>query len=357
MQRNKTTILLGAGAMIPYGGPTTKDLTQRLLHNSGCKGFFSSIYNWTNGHANFEFLLSSIETLLDWKLANEDNNSQVQNPNILLEPIYAYKYSPKWEIWEIYKEAINDIIERIKYYDDYDYNSSCHDRLKTLVDFIVCKKQKSSLKIYSLNYDRLIPRVVSKYGLDFYEGYGNNGYEYDLIKFNNYSLTYFNLHGSIYNGYITSGIAKILDNPVTLEHMDYIHGGNPNEKTIFLPIIAGYNKSQRIMSEPFNLGIAAFMNDCNTCSRLVVIGYSFEDPHINAILNKFINQDLSEIVIVDYCEDDILPDRLRGIPYRVFGIPGAEFIGERNALYLDKNPHIHLYLDGFEQYLNDNISL
>lgn len=355
MGNNKTTILLGAGLMIPFGGPTTKDLTRSLLHNSGCKGFFSSIYNWTNGNANFELLLSSIEILLDWKLANEDNNSQVQNPNILLEPIYAYKYSPKWEIWEIYKEATNDIIRMIK---DYDYyNSSDDEKLKNLVDFLLYKIQKSSLKIYSLNYDRLIPRIASKYGLYFYEGYGNNGYEYDLNKFNDYRITYFNLHGSIYNGYITDGIAKIFDNPVTLEHMDFIHGGNPNENTIFLPIIAGYNKSQRIMSEPFNLGIAAFMNNCNTCSRLVVIGYSFEDPHINAILNKFINQDLTDIVIVDSCKDNYLPDRLRGIPYRAFGIPSAKFIGERNSLYLDKNPHIHLYLDGFEQFINDNIFL
>lgn len=355
MQKYKTTILLGAGAMIPYGGPTTNDLTQGLLHNSKCKGFFSSIYNWTKGKANFEFLLSSIETLLDWKLVNEDNDSQSLNPSILLEPIYAYKCHPKWKIWDIYKEAVNDIIERIK---DYDYYESSYiDKQRTLIDFIVDQKQKSYLKIYSLNYDRIIPRKSTKAGVDFYEGHGNNCYEYDLDKFINHPTTFFNLHGSIYNSYSSGGCVQIYDIPVTLERPYNIRGGNPYENKIFLPIIAGYSKSQRIMSEPFNLGITAFMYDCNSCNRLVIVGYSFEDLHINAILRKFIKLESTEIVIIDKCNDNNFPDRIRKIPYQGFGIPGAQFIGERNALYLDKNPHIHLNLDGFEQYIKDNISL
>ena len=44
---NKTTILLGAGAMIPYGGPTTEELTQRLLKNAMCKKEFEPIFSRT----------------------------------------------------------------------------------------------------------------------------------------------------------------------------------------------------------------------------------------------------------------------------------------------------------------------
>ena len=351
MQKNKTTILLGAGAMIPYGGPTTNDLTQSLLHNSECKGFFISIYKWTSGKANFEFLLSSIETLLDWKLVNEDIDPQLLNPSILMEPIYAYKFSPKWEIWNIYKEAINDIIERIK---DYDYYESSYiDKQKSLIDFIVNKRLKSDLKIYSLNYDRIIPRIGTKAGIDFYEGYGNNCYEYDLEKFTNHPTTFFNLHGSIYNSYSSGGCVQIYDIPVTLEHPYNIRGGNSYENKLFLPIIAGYSKSQRVMSEPFNLGVAAFMNDCNACNRLVIVGYSFGDPYINTILNKFVRIESTEIIIVDYYEGQQLPISLRSIPYQVFGIHGATFIGDSSMLYLDKNPQIKLYIRGFEQYMID----
>ena len=351
MKMEKTTVLLGAGAMIPYGGPTTNELTQRLLDNKECNGFFNPIYYRTNEKANFEFLLSSIESLLDWKLANEDNNSKLFSSNLLLEPIYAYKYSSKWDIWNIYKEAINDIIERIKDYDD--CNSFNIKKHKNLVNYVSNKKLKSPIKIYSLNYDRLIPRIASKYGLNFYEGLGNNGYEYDLTKFTTHPSTFFNLHGSIYTSLVPGDIFKILDTPIELENFQKINGGNPGEDKLFLPIIAGYSKSQRIMSEPFNLGIAAFMNDCNTCSRLVIVGYSFGDPYINSILKRFIKFDSTEIIIIDYYEGEHLSDAFRGIPYLVFGIPQAKFIGEGSFLCLDKNHRIKLYLGGIEKYMTE----
>lgn len=353
----KTTVLLGAGAMIPYGGPTSNDLTQRLLSNSESNSFFGTIYNWTNGKANFEFLLSSIETLLDWKLAYKEGETKLLNPNILLEPISAFRYSTVEKIWYIYKEAINDIIERIKEYDYYSCESLYIDKQKILMDYIVDKRKKSDLKIYSLNYDRIIPRKGTKVGIEFYEGFSKSCCEYDLSKFINHPTTFFNIHGSIYNNYPYGSNVQIYDSPVKLEHSYILKGGNPYENKIFLPIIAGYSKSQRIMSEPFNLGITAFMYDCNSCSRLVIVGYSFEDPHINAILRKFVKLDSTEIVIVDYCKDEEMRDGIRGIPYQVFGIPNAKFVGERNALYLDKNPHIHLYLGGFEQYITNNINL
>ena len=351
IKMEKTTVLLGAGAMIPYGGPTTNELTQRLLDNKECNGFFNPIYYRTNENANFEFLLSSIESLLDWKLANEDNNSELLTSNILLEPIYEYKYRSKWDIWKIYKEAINDIIERIKDYDN--FISFNIEKYKSLVDYISNEKQKSSIKIYSLNYDRLIPRIASKHGINFYEGIGNNGYEYNLRKFATHPSTFFNLHGSIYTSLVSGDVFKIFDTPIELEYLQKINGGNPGEDKLFLPIIAGYSKSQRIMSEPFNLGIAAFMNDCNTCSRLVIVGYSFGDPYINSILKRFIKFDSTEIIIIDYYEGEHLSDAFRGIPYLVFGIPQAKFIGEGSFLCLDKNHRIKLYLGGIEKYMTE----
>lgn len=349
----KTTVLLGAGAMIPFGGPTTEGLTQRLLSNSTCKKEFEHIFNRTNRTCNFEFLLSSLEILFDWKLANEDKESNSTNQYLLLEPKYSYQFDTTKVLWEIYSEAINEIIERIKEYDYYTHPFP--QKLDALADFLIYKKQSNSLKIYSLNYDRLIPKIAKKRGLFFYEGYNDLQYEYDLDKFNTNAQTFFNLHGSIYTSYVSDGVVKVLDNPVELEHQYNLQGGNPGENKVFLPIIAGYSKSQRIMSEPFNLGIAAFMNDCNTCNRLVIVGYSFGDPYINTILKKFIRIDSTEMMIVDYFEGQQLPIRLRGIPYQVFGISGATFIGDGSMLYLDRYPQIKLYIKGFEQYIIDNL--
>lgn len=354
MQEFKTTILLGAGAMIPFGGPTTQELTQRLLCNSICKKEFNPIYVRINKTGNFELLLSSLESLLDWKIANEGHDSKEANSYMLLEPCFPYKNCLIKDLWELYSEAINEIIERVKIYDC--YTPPYPDRLDTLTDFLKRKEQTNSLKIYSLNYDRLIPQIAKKCGLFFYEGFNDLQYEYDLDKFNTSSHTFFNLHGSIYTSYVSGGVVKVLDTPIQLEHRYKIQGGNPGENKVFLPIIAGYSKSQRIMSEPFNFGIAAFMNDCTTCNRLVIVGYSFGDPYINSILKRFIRLDSTEIVIVDYCQGDQLPDRFQSIPYRGFGILQAKFIDNGRMLCVDKNPLIRLYLKGFEQYIIDNLN-
>lgn len=127
--------------MIPFGGPTTQELTQRLMLNNNCKTSLSSIYNWKNKEVNFEFLLSSIENLLDWKLANEDNSINLVNSNLLVEPIFQYRFTSLRDIWDIYREAVNEIIEGVR---EYDHNiSSCPKKLNSLANFVICKSKTS----------------------------------------------------------------------------------------------------------------------------------------------------------------------------------------------------------------------
>ena len=339
--------------MIPFGGPTTQELTQRLMLNNNCKTSLSSIYNWKNKEVNFEFLLSSIENLLDWKLANEDNSINLVNSNLLVEPIFQYRFTSLRDIWDIYREAVNEIIEGVR---EYDHNiSSCPKKLNSLANFVICKSKTSDLKIYSLNYDRLIPQIIKDSDFCFYEGFNDRYCEYDIAKFVNCHNTYFNLHGSIYYSYIPGGRVKLDDIPMNLDHLYYIDGGTPGEKKVFLPIIAGYSKSQRIMCEPFNFGLATFMNDCNTCDRLVIVGYSFGDPHINSILNRFVRRETTDIQIIDYFKGEEIPENIIAIPYVGFGISQARFIKDSNNYYLDKQPNVKAYFNGFEQYINDNM--
>ena len=349
----KTTILLGAGAMIPFGGPTTQELTERLMLNKICGPVLGNIYKWTNKNVNFEFLLSSVENLLDWKLASEDNKVNSINPNILVESVYAYEYTPINTIWDIYREAVNEIIERVREYDL--YTPFCPDKLRSLDSFVINKSKTSNLKIYSLNYDRLIPKLLKNSNVSFYEGFKDQCCEYDITKFVNFHNTFFNLHGSIYYSFISGGQVKLEDIPMNLDHRYNIDGGNPGESKIFLPIIAGYSKSQRIMSEPLNFGLATFMNDCNTCDRLVIVGYSFGDPHINSILKRFVKRDSTEILIIDYFEGDRIPDGISAILYHGFGISQARFIKDGKTYFADKQPNIKAYFDGFEQYINENL--
>lgn len=344
---------MGAGAMIPFGGPTTQELTDRLLKNNICEKLFNPIWSRISQNGNFEFLLSSLEILFEWKHTNERDKSNF-NQYLLLQPTWAYQFYSASKLWEVYSEAINEIIERVKKYDSYTH--PIPNKLDNFAMFLLNLIKTNYLKIYSLNYDRLIPKIMKEKGKIFYEGFDDLRCEYDLAIFNKSPYTFFNLHGSIYNSYISGGDVKISDTPINLEHHYNLQGGNTGEHKVFLPIIAGYSKSQRIMSELSNFGIAAFMNDCNTCDRLIIAGYSFVDPYVNSILKKYVKFRSTEIIIVDYNHGSQLPERLTSIPYWRLGIPQAKFIEKGSIFILDKNPHIKLYVKGFEQYIFDNLN-
>ena len=357
---NKTTILLGAGAMIPFGGPSTKDITERLLKYDSCKYIYKIIQKGYEEKCNFETLLSALELLLEWNLSNDNtgqltfrNTSIYRNVFQLGSPFY---YHTKNKIWEIYKDVVNSIIEAIKDYDYYPNYIDCqHNNNLSILDSFISKCQKNSnLKIYTLNYDRLIPNTINNH-LEIYESIEEDSFSYNLKKFVKHHLTYYNLHGSIYLDYNPYTGIKLLDKPVELENAINMPGGNPNEQKIFLPIIAGYHKSQRMMSQPFHFGLGAFMYDCDDCETIMIVGYSFSDPHINSILNSFIKTKSTKILIVDYSSNYKPTSYMRNAIKRVFKTE-AKFEKVENGVYRNTSGTITLFLRGFDIFIENYIN-
>ncbi len=352
----KTTILLGAGAMIPFGGPSTKDITNRLLYGNSCKYINDIVQQGYEELGNFESLLSALELLFEWNLSNDNTRHLTfQNTSIyrnVFQLTLPFQYHTTDKVWNIYKLVINDIIEVIKDYDYYpQYTGYQNGKDPAILDSFISKCQENSnLKIYTLNYDRLIPKVIGN-KLDVYEGIERESFSYDLKKFSNHHLTYYNLHGSIYIDYNPYTGIKLLDRPVELKNAIIITGGNPNEQKIFLPIIAGYHKSQRMMSQPFNFGLGSFMCDCDDCERIVIVGYSFSDPHINSILSNYIKTNKTEIIIVDYSFDYVLPQRLINIVRRAFKTK-TDFEKVEDGLYRNTSDAITIFLKGFDNYID-----
>lgn len=356
MYKSKKVILLGAGAMIPFGGSTTQELTNRLLVYDKCNTIYKIIQKDYRDTCNFETLLSAVELLLEWSFSNEGSGYLTSQSiyKSIFQKSSSFYYKSKIDFWELYKIIVNEIIESIKEYDYYPYAiEDCKDSSSIILQrYIIECRKKSALKIYTLNYDRLIPKMIkNEENID--EGIDNNRYSYDLIKFINHPMTYFNLHGSIYIHYDCSGLT-IKDYPVELEKPYTLSGGNPNEHKIFLPIIAGYHKSQRLLSEPFNFGAGAFMYDCNTCDELMIIGYSFGDPHINSILKNFINRSSANIVIIDYSHDISFPPLIKKRIDYVFNI-STTFSVINNGIFFDKDNHIMVYLIGFEKFISESL--
>lgn len=353
----KTTILLGAGAMIPFGGPSTKYITDKVLVHESCKYICQIIQRGYKELCNFESLLSALELLLEWNLSNENKrHSTFQNTSIyrnVFQLATAFQYYGTDKVWNIYKDVVNDIIEVIKDYDYYPQCTQCCQSkdTSTLNSFISKYLEDSDLKIYTLNYDRLIPNLVRNHH-EIYEGIDEEVFSYNLCKMIHHHFTYFNLHGSIYIDYNPNSGIKLRERPAELEKAIFINGGNPNEQKIFLPIIAGYHKSQRMMSKPFNFGLSAFMYDSQESNIIIIIGYSFGDPHINSILSNFVKTNNSEIIIVDYSSDMKHSCRLINNIRTVFSIHNM-FAKVEDRVYENVDKTITIYLKGFDRYIKE----
>lgn len=356
----KTTILLGAGAMIPFGGPSVKTITERLLNHKSCEYVYKVVQQGYEEGCNFETLISALELLLEWNLSNDKTRHLTFRDTSIYRNVFQlgtpFRYHTTEKVWEIYKEVVNDIIEVIKDYDYYPQFTDCQQNNNSamLGSFILKCQEDANLKVYSLNYDRLIPKLVGNH-LEIYEGIEGESYGYDLKKFSNHHLTYFNLHGSIYIDYNPYAGIKLLNRPVELENAIILTGGNPNEQKIFLPIIAGYHKSQRMMNPPFNFGLGAFINDCNECETIIIVGYSFSDPHINSILSSFIKNSTTRIVIVDFSSDMQLSTFMKNSIKRVFKT-NNDFEKVENGVYHNINNTITIFLNGFELYIKNYLN-
>lgn len=309
MSNKKIVYLLGAGAMLDFDGPKTGTLSNEcasIVKDCGFSGIIESLdKTYGEGCYNFETIIACIEYLMDWAIAKQTIGATVQNTNVIRAIFETQIKNIQTEtIASLYKELINHLINKIMKYDfikDEDPNQLLLNRYFSNV------KKEHKVKIYSLNYDRLIPQLFDK----IYDGTINSDqlyktFSYDIRKFTKHKFTYFNLHGSIYLKQVPNRLYDVCQSilPEYIDNCLSQDGGSPNDLKIFSPIIAGYSKSQRILSEPFHLGYSSFCADCSDCEKLVIVGYSFSDPHINTILKKYVFERQAEIDIVDSGNDD-----------------------------------------------------
>lgn len=104
-----------------------------------------------------------------------------------------------------------------------------------------------------------------------------------------------------------------------------VPGGNPSEPVMYSPIVAGYSKTQRAFSNPFDLGFTCLAYDLNTCDKIITIGVSFNDSHINSIMDDFKRK----------------------------GIKTLDITYDTTKVKIDKNVNQNIYNGGLTDFLND----
>ena len=426
MKKETEVFLFGAGAVINWGGPTTKELT-KLIRECGfrIKGsktrITEFIYNrliekgYTAEEVNFETIINVIEEL---SIYYSEYNKATRTPSILqaflkdddLDSILNFsieggerKHEYKLQIplgveYSSAKRAINaenpnqfflqhllallitNINDRIIEYSIHsDLHSVIDKQSKTSILFKYWMQsidRNKTLRIYTLNYDRVFKVLLNDMGIKYFEGYNSSdtiadmdGLRADVPRiFNDInSNIHYNLHGSAFWKVLSQDKGQF-PNP------EVVYTGYPefpiNEdlssvqiekgKQVFLTnIITGYQKAQKGMITPFKQMHSAFDRDCCNTSKIYIVGYSFGDEHINESIKTGLrhNENLT-LEIVDPCFiSNKLDEKLSSTIFQfIDGTPLVpEKIGDNKYSYF--NDRVIVYTLGFIQYLELKKSL
>lgn len=353
---------------------------------------------------NFETIINVIEELIVY---NSEFNSKTQTPSLLKSFLFEndlseiYNYSIKGEKREhgyqlqipcgvdykypvyaihgenpnqLYLEQLINVIltELSDIVTDYscdttDYSNIDKDSLLSQ-DFRKWMKslnEESVIRLYTLNYDNLFKSLLEKEGIPCFDGFENhsdNNYHYqpDILRIHSdtTSVIHYNLHGSAYwevynldkNGLSnhiilkTDGIGlQINDAPATFQ----MEKGKSMQVT---NIITGYQKTQKSAITPFRQFQSSFDRDCLTAKRITIIGYSFNDEHINESLKMALRYNTEvNIEIVD-------PSFIKKDMDYTFALNVFPFIKSNNMKPKKIRPDQFIYFDGKVKVFTLNFS-
>lgn len=418
-----TVFLFGAGAAIGWGGPTTDKLTE-LVRNSGftttdnqtkiTEFIYSELLanGFNNRDVNFETIINVIEELISYyahseyirkipsllsvfltpkfeekifnfslKEGKSGHNYQLEIPKGVAysnAKLSQHNESPQqFFLMHLLAEIIFEINVRSN---SYAYHSKEHhnESLTSLaseqfVKWIQAIAQRSNIRMYTLNYDRIFKILLERAGISVFEGFDCGefiDYEHPNLRANVRRIltdfdspVYYNLHGNTYwnvraldNNQLPN--PEIVMNPwpnVAMGH-DFALTQVEKGKTIMVTnIITGYQKAQRTLITPLKQMQAAFDRDCCFAEEIFVVGYSIGDAHINESIKTalrhnselkltFINPDFTnDIIDFDFLMQ-LAPFRERGNsqPYTIHPKISHAFF----------NGVVMIYTLKFEEYLS-----
>lgn len=251
-----------------------------------CSTVFDTLNQSGKSNLNFEHVIYGLECLLTPKTSEDEPTEdeikiQEQLSGIKIgEFNRQYLYALKSFILDVVglfqKSDIDDFIERFKEHLNNSYITN-H---------------------FTLNYDDLF---VTNYELIIFD------YETSLRfkHFKEENIESYFLHGSIYfwrgeslgvgNKEFASDTRKGL-----LDSKSYFNAiGNTTDKSFYDSLIIGISKRMKLENNGYKQMFEKFKITICEVDELLIVGYSFNDEHINDVLRQIKNPSLSKITIVD----------------------------------------------------------
>jgi len=323
------TIILGAGAAKIWNGPLTNEIDNLFIENStytDVEGrsigaiLFEKLraHYGREGFVNFETFINLLELIYDYVISESNEGGTdptntstlplVFDPKVLFEEIYnpenervpglAQERDPiiKKRIYfgEIIRHYLNLVKIKIDTYENLnDLNSPINI---SIFNWLSSLSEDFLIRIYTTNYDRIIPDILDKNNFQYFDGFFNDGEERrcnpDLKRICNNSerLTYYQLHGSNHWEIVSSDFSPfdylLIRDGIPRNDYTFHLSSQPGQVLLKTSIIAGYSKPQRLILSPINAMYSSFIHDCFRSSLIFITGFSFGDPHLKKV---FIN--------------------------------------------------------------------
>jgi hypothetical protein len=352
----KIAFLLGSGASIPAGMPSTKNITKRVLSGEGAKRNMNGTYSLTDPFYAHEStpdedvqrvlnFLHRLKVEVDqyykhqperptnyedlYYVAGQIHDSEVgeyDNPAVRpfidrilpeIRPLLAGKENEirkEWLLDELACEATNyirDVVWRLL-----NKEPSRIDHLDSLKDACL-DGQLSSVDIFTLNHDTVLERCLSQNGIqEVTDGFGKlvNSVQYwdpDLFESNPSKVRLFKLHGSVNWVRFPCGVGIPVNG-------DFWHTRNPQGQMQWPEdgrpelLVGTFNKMLQYTSRIYADLHCQFHYSLRHSRRLVICGYGFGDKGINTGIAEWIHSRSDHRMIVVHPEPEKLRRKARG---------------------------------------------
>lgn len=382
----RVTALIGAGAAIDIGGPTTQQITEKVVNEIQgkylknkkqytLKGIYKILNNfYRDRESNFEDIFHTLEMLSSYQTAWGDRTVSKFKPSIcafIKANRHFTKYAPYIHFAQM--DLLNTVAEQVDSYNE-KYKETKHGPNSWYFDF--WNKSNIIWDVTTLNYDTTIEESFDEFIDGFCKEKGQNFsrfYPTKLKKAHN-KHTLAHIHGCINYGY-PWGIHnqyiyeddfhdqyKLEDYNQARQHWfgkthDVSQAAEANYNA---PIITGLRKLEKISKYPYSHYLYNFQDSLLKNNCLLIVGYGFKDLYLNQLMERMniIHGEKKRIAIISFfeeeCYDPLIFDE---IPLEEYHFMCKQFrmsrlgkkgqCGKEGVLKSDDGTAI-LYLSGFK---------
>lgn len=389
-------LLFGAGASIPFFKQplTTTYITNEVLNKRIWETVLNEYWKISNEHiATPHQITKLIKTI-----KSNFYNSNFEDICEVLDKLALLNWPFDYEDKVVFKETIHSIIKckvlkngnKRNYYSyiipflyrcvilsiflnaENNHSQTYKKMINKQMEFIVnYTRNNTKSSIVSLNYDDNLYQSIRRFfktGFIEDENYNNRNF-FSVNEYFKANKTICFLHGNIrFWGYrfmnnTIEPLSNRIQNIYNLkdEYTPY----NSFSKSFNVTLTTGRDKELTFNEHPYSAYYTKLAIDILDSEEILIVGYSFNDEHINRLLKNFGSKNrIKRIIIVDKIEgliDSNHPENLNGVINKIEQVFSTslnydnkeEFIKVNTKGYGYLFPKILFYKNGYESFLNE----